>query len=93
MSRLEHRFGYLRIPSPRLRILELIHGGSLGELDLKVARAVIAHLRQLLRRAEVDAIRLHYADVASPLLPSSRAFAGFRSIVDPCQRSLTDCVI
>ena len=64
---LEHPFGYVQVPSPRLRMLDLIHGGLLGEIDLTFARAVVTHLRGLLRRTDVDAIRLHYADVSSPL--------------------------
>jgi CelD/BcsL family acetyltransferase involved in cellulose biosynthesis len=66
-TRVERRVGYFRVRSPRLRMLELIHGGHLGDIDSKVAQAIMANLRGLLRRAEVDAIRLHYADVTSPL--------------------------
>jgi Acetyltransferase (GNAT) domain len=66
-SRLETRVGYWAIHSPRLRILELIHGGLIGPIDSPVASVICTYLRGLLRRAEVDAIRLHYADVAHPL--------------------------
>jgi hypothetical protein len=65
--RLENKIGYLRVPTPKLRVLELIHGGVMGQIDPVMAREVVAHLRALLRRGEVDAVRLHYADVTSPL--------------------------
>jgi hypothetical protein len=66
-TRLENWIGYFRVLSPRLRVLELIHGGFLGEIESKLARAVATHLRGVVRRAEVDAIRLNYANVTSPL--------------------------
>jgi hypothetical protein len=65
--RLGSRVGYWTIPSPRVRILELIHGGLIGDIDTTLARAIKTHLNDLMRRAEVDAIRLHYGDVAHPL--------------------------
>jgi CelD/BcsL family acetyltransferase involved in cellulose biosynthesis len=60
--RLGGRIGYVGVPSPRLRVLELIHGGMLGDVATRHAPAAIVHLRGLLRGAEVDAIRLHYAE-------------------------------
>ncbi len=63
----ESKVGYVRLPTPALRVLEFIHGGALGPIDAPRARAVVAHVRTMLRRGEVDAVRLHYADVESPL--------------------------
>lgn len=66
-EKLDNKFGYWRVSSPRLRILEVIHGGILGQLDTRIARVIAAHFSGLLRCAEVDMIRLHYTDVRNPL--------------------------
>ena len=63
----ESKVGYFRLPTPSLRVLEFIHGGMLGNIDALAAMAVVAHLRTMLRQGKVDAVKLHYADIDSPL--------------------------
>ncbi len=75
--RLESRFGYVQIPSPQLRILGLIPGGLLGDIDPVLARAVAVHLRGLMRHAELDAVILHHADVTNPLFTEFARIRGF----------------
>ena len=85
VTRLEGRIGYFRVPSPRLRVLELIHGGLLGDVESKLAKPLIRHLGGLLQHAEVDAIRLHYADVNSPLFTEFAELRGFLARRRPIQ--------
>lgn len=78
ITRLQSRFGYFSVSSPQLRILELVHGGLLGEAESRHAPAIIAHIRSLLLRGEVDGVRLHYARVDTGLFT---AFCGMRGFL------------
>lgn len=76
-ERLPVKIGYLRIPSPELRLLVISCGGWLGEIDERRAGLLIAALRQSLARGEADAALLHYPELASPLARQALAQPGF----------------
>jgi CelD/BcsL family acetyltransferase involved in cellulose biosynthesis len=62
------RLGRWRVPLPRLRQLTLVHGGLLGEGSEAAMAAAHAALRDLLTRREADAVSLHAAPSAHPLV-------------------------
>ena len=76
-SKLRIGVGALRVPSPRVRILEFTGGGSLGEIGPAEAAVVRAHLGAMLRRGEVDVVRLHFADPSSALYVECARLSGF----------------
>lgn len=75
-TRLNIRIGYFRLPCPRMRIVEFIAGGIMGEIGPDEAREVITHLAALLKSGEADVVSLHYTDVTSTLFSQFASAAG-----------------
>ena len=59
------RAGYFRIPTPRLRMLNLIHGCMIGSFDDEHSEAAVSFIGAILRRREVDVVCLHDVDIES----------------------------
>jgi hypothetical protein len=66
-ARLDLRVGYHRLPTPRMRMITVVHGGALGEFDDEATAALIEALRGALRGGEADALKLHGMDTAHRL--------------------------
>ena len=60
------KFGYKRLPSPILRIIRMVHGGLLGELDELISELLCDSLKKSMKEEEVDATSLHFIDINSP---------------------------
>ena len=61
------KIGYLQIPTPKLRLLVISHGGWLGEIDEIRAAMFVDFLKRSLKDGEADAAILHYSQLSSPL--------------------------
>jgi hypothetical protein len=59
--------GYLRLPTPPLRLLNFPHGGRIGAASDSVDRALVASILASLRAGEADAALLHYLLLDAPL--------------------------
>jgi CelD/BcsL family acetyltransferase involved in cellulose biosynthesis len=66
-TQLRVKFGYLRIPTPRLRTLIISHGGWLGEIDERRASLFVNALRNSLAQGEADLVQLHFPPSTSAL--------------------------
>jgi hypothetical protein len=82
LGRLERRassaaFGYLKIPTPSLRLLNFLYGGRLGDDSPEIDRLFIESMLASLRASEADAAMLHYPPIDSPLYRFARALPGF----------------
>ncbi|WP_157271640.1 GNAT family N-acetyltransferase [Azohydromonas aeria] len=67
-ARVRPAIGYLQLARVPARVLAVIHGGVLGELDAAAAAEVVQHLWGMLRAGEADAIDFHHLREDSPLL-------------------------
>jgi Acetyltransferase (GNAT) domain len=68
VTRIPVRVGYFKFPVPKLRILNFVYGGWLGDCSEKNAKLLIASVLERLRAGEADAAMLPSADLASPLV-------------------------
>lgn len=68
VTRIPVRVGYLKFPVPKLRILNFVYGGWLGDCSEKNAKLLIGSVQESLRAGEADAAMLHYADLSSALV-------------------------
>jgi CelD/BcsL family acetyltransferase involved in cellulose biosynthesis len=59
--------GYVRVPTPRLRCLDIVYGGLLTDGSAEAADLITAHLRALLDSREVEHILINHLPAASPL--------------------------
>ena len=66
------RFGYLRLPNPRLRVLTFIDGGVLQGLSAQDSDAVMDSILASLRAGEADVAVMEHLDAAHPLLQRAR---------------------
>ncbi len=67
----EHRFpvklGYRTLYKQRVRMLVIVHGGLLGDVSDENSKAVVAEIRRMLRRREVDVALFSNIPQDSPL--------------------------
>src|ERR1700733_8693205 len=66
------RAGYIKIPSPKLKVLNIVHGGWLGDMSHSSADLLVGSIIESLKTAEADAACLHYADLSLPLAQYAR---------------------
>jgi hypothetical protein len=62
------RIGYFNFPAPKVRVLNFVYGGWLGDRSERNAKLVIGSVLQALRAGEADAAMLHFADLSSSLV-------------------------
>jgi hypothetical protein len=67
-SSLSVRAGYLALPVPKMRILQFVHGGWLGDISDANAKLLIGSIIEVLDAGEADAASLHCPDLSSPLV-------------------------
>jgi hypothetical protein len=70
------RLGYLRLPSPSLRILTFIDGGVLRHLSTADSELVIGQIMASLRAGEADAAVLEHCNVEHPLFRLAGSLPG-----------------
>jgi hypothetical protein len=67
----EHHFpvklGYRTLFKQRVRMLVVVHGGLLGDVSDENSKAVVAEIRRMLRRREVDVAMFSHIPQESPL--------------------------
>jgi len=73
VARIPVRVGYFDVPVPKLRILNFVYGGWLGERSPQIAELLIGCILESLRSGEADAAMLHSADLAWPLVQFARS--------------------
>ncbi|MHC4908728.1 MAG: GNAT family N-acetyltransferase [Planctomycetota bacterium] len=61
------RIGYAGLPMPRLRRLEILHGGLLVDGEGEVSNAILGHLACVLGAGEVDLVTARYLDANHPV--------------------------
>lgn len=66
------KLGYLALPAPKLRILQIVHGGWLGDISDVNSKLLIGSILNSLATGEADAASLHCPDIESPLVRSAR---------------------
>jgi len=66
------RIGYFSLPVPKLRVLNFVYDGWLGDRSEQNARLLISSVLEGLRAGEADAVMLHSADLAWPLVHCAR---------------------
>ena len=62
------RLGYFVFPVPKMRILQFVHGGWLGDISEASARLLVGSVVETLAVGEADAALFHYPDLGSPLV-------------------------
>jgi hypothetical protein len=67
-SSLSVRVGYLAFPVPKMRILQFVHGGWLGDISSANAKLLIGSIVETLSAGEADAASLHCPEASSPLV-------------------------
>lgn len=81
--RVNARAGYLHLPTPRLRVLEILYGGALHGDNTTIIARQAQHLTDLLDRRVVDHIMFNELPVDDPL---ADALDGARIIRPPASR-------
>ncbi len=72
-SRVPVKLGYVALPVPELRVLQIVHGGWLGDISEHNARMLIESIMNSLATGEADAASFHSPDVNSPLVKYARS--------------------
>lgn len=66
------KLGYFALPVPKLRILQIVHGGWLGDVTEVNSKLLIGSILGSLAIGEADAASLHCPEIDSPLVRSAR---------------------
>ena len=74
------RVGYLRLPGPMLRCLDVVYGGLITLNNHASRQAVTNHLEELLRSRQVDNISINHLPLDHPLSPMTQNVG---AIADP----------
>ncbi|MBB4200376.1 hypothetical protein CCR94_18000 [Rhodoblastus sphagnicola] len=74
-ARIPVRAGYVSLPVPTLKILRIVHGGFLGDLNPEHAQSLISSILEALKAGEADAAMLESIDLRSPLVACARTLA------------------
>jgi Acetyltransferase (GNAT) domain len=80
IARIPVRVGYFSFPVPKLRVLNFVYGGWLGDRSEQNARLLIDSVLEVLRAGEADAAMLHSADLVWPLVHCARTLPSKFSI-------------
>jgi hypothetical protein len=70
--RLPIRLGYLVVPSPRLRILNFVYGGCIGDFSDANAKIFVDQILSALSAGEADAVMFHYLSATSTMSKYAR---------------------
>jgi hypothetical protein len=76
LARVPIKISYLSLPVPKIRILQIVHGGWLGEISDTSAELLVGSIIESLRLGEADAAFLHYPNFNSPLVHFARSLPG-----------------
>ncbi|MGY3507756.1 GNAT family N-acetyltransferase [Bradyrhizobium lupini] len=71
-SQVPVKLGYFALPVPELGVLQIVHGGWLGEISEQNARMLLESIMNSLAAGEADAASFHSPDVNSPLVKYAR---------------------
>lgn len=66
------KLAYFALPVPKMRILQIVHGGWLGDITEVNSALLIGSVLNSLATGEADAASLHCPDLRSPLVRSAR---------------------
>lgn len=75
IRRIKCRIGYMYLPTPKLRCLNIVYGGLLAQDD-HAMEAMIEHLRSELRSKRIEHVMISKAPVESPLFARLTAIRG-----------------
>jgi hypothetical protein len=82
LRRTKYRLGYVNIPSPKLKCLDIVYEGVVGSDEPPLADAARSYLQDQLI-ADFDLITLNHVRVDSPLMTRLREMGGELDIVEP----------
>jgi len=68
VSHVPVKLGYFALPVPELRVLQIVHGGWLGEISEQNARMLLESIMESLAAGEADAASFHSPEISSPLV-------------------------
>ncbi len=71
------KFGYLRIPTPRMRLLTFVHGGLLGSLLDGDAEILVRRAMDGLAGGKAEAAMFHYVPIDSPVYRAAASLPSF----------------
>jgi Acetyltransferase (GNAT) domain len=71
------KFGYLRMPTPRMRLLTFVHGGLLGSLLDGDAEILVRHVVGWLAAGKADAAMFHCVPIDSPIYRAAASLPSF----------------
>jgi hypothetical protein len=66
------KLGYFALPTPKMKILQIVHGGWLGDISEVNAEVLVRSIIESLRLGEADAAMLHYVNLNSTLAHQAR---------------------
>ncbi len=66
MRPIRFRLGYLSLPSPRLRCLDIVYGGLITGDSITAAERVVDHIRDLIRQGEIDHVMINHLPLSHP---------------------------
>ncbi len=67
-TKLPVRIGYIELPVPKMKIIQFVHGGWLGDITQETSKLLIGGVIEALSAGEADAAQLHCPDLTSPLV-------------------------
>ena len=73
----EFKIGYRTILQPNLRVLNIVHGGMLGNLTGDNSKLLTREILESLRRGEADMAALNFVRVHSPLYAAATGALGW----------------
>ncbi|MDR3437643.1 MAG: GNAT family N-acetyltransferase [Telmatospirillum sp.] len=73
IAKIPIKAGYFALPVNELKVLRIVHGGALGELNSERARLLVASMIGSLSAGEADAAMFESVTVNSPLAECARA--------------------
>ena len=76
-QRVEFKIGYRTIFQPNLRVLNVIHGGTLGSVTGDNSKLLMREILESLRRGEADMASLNFVRVDSPLYAAATSAGGW----------------
>jgi hypothetical protein len=73
LSHLPVRIGYLSLPVPKMRVLQFVYGGCLGDVSSANAKLLVGSIIESLAENEADAAAFQHFDLCSPLISCARS--------------------